>query len=140
MIWKNDVDLDLIHERNKHTMADYLDIRYTELGDDYLVATMPVNERTRQPIGILHGGASCVLAETVGSNAANMAVDLKTHYCVGLSINSNHIKAAREGVVIAKAEPLHLGRSTQVWEIRITNENKQLMSTHRLTMAVLPRK
>lgn len=139
MIWKNDVTLEVIHERNLNTLADFLGIKYTELGDAYLVATMPVNEKTKQPIGILHGGASCVLAETVGSNAANMAVDLSTHYCVGLSINSNHIKPAREGLVTAKATPVHLGRSTQVWEIPITDETGRLMSIHRLTMAVLAR-
>lgn len=140
MIWKNKTDLAAFTKRGQDTMVTHLGIEFTELGDDYLTAKMPVDERTRQPIGIMHGGASCVLAETVGSMAANAAVDINTHYAVGLSINTNHIKSIKTGFVYAKAMPVHLGRTTQVWEIDITNEEKQLISRTTLTMAVLERK
>ena len=138
-IWQTPLDLAEANRRNQQTMAEQLGIEFTEIGDDFLVARMPVDQRTKQPIGIMHGGASCVLAETVGSTAANYCVDIKTHYCVGLDINTNHIKAMREGVVIGTARPLHLGRSTQVWSIEIKNTAGQLVSITRLTMAVLQR-
>lgn len=138
-IWKCKVDIKMANERGKNTMGDHLGIIFTEVGDDYLVATMPVNERTKQPIGIMHGGASCALAETVGSTAANYCVDQDHHYCVGLDINTNHLRAMREGQVIAVARPFHLGKSTQVWGIEIKNKDGQLVSVNRLTMAVLTR-
>ena len=109
------------------------------MGDDYLIATMPVDDRTRQPMGIMHGGASCVLAETIGSMAAQYCVNLDTQYCVGLDINTNHIRSIREGEVIGIAAPYHLGRSTQVWSIEIRNDKQQLISVNRLTMAILNR-
>jgi uncharacterized protein (TIGR00369 family) len=120
-------------------MSEYLGIEFTEVGDDYLIATMPVDHRTKQPIGIMHGGASCVLAETVGSTAANFCVDITTHYCVGLDINTNHIRPMREGYVIAVAKPFHLGKKTQVWSIDIKNKEGKLVSVSRLTMSVLKR-
>ncbi len=139
-IWKTPISLDVIEERNKNTMGDFLGIEFTEIGDDFLVATMPVDERTKQPIGIMHGGASCVLAETVGSVAANFCVDINTHYCVGLDINTNHIRIARSGKVTAKATPFHVGQTTQVWSIEIRDGKNKLVSVNRLTMAVLRRK
>jgi len=139
-IWQTEIDLDRLTARGKNSMSDHLGIEFIELGDDYLVARMPINERTKQPIGIMHGGASCVLAETVGSMAANFAVDNKKFYCVGLDINTNHIRSIREGYVIATAKPFHLGKTTQVWGIEIKNETGQLVSVNRLTMAVLARK
>lgn len=138
-IWKTDINLTLLAERSANTMSDFLGVIFTEVGDDYLCATMPVNERTRQPIGIMHGGASCMLAETVGSTAANYCVEIDKSYCVGLEINTNHIRSIREGLVYAKASPFHLGKSTQVWHIEIRNEEKKLISVNRLTMAVLLR-
>lgn len=139
-IWKNEVTLTLLANRSAHSMSDFLGIVFTEIGDDYLQATMPVNEKTKQPLGIMHGGASCVLAETVGSTAANYCVEQDKFYCVGLDINTNHIRAIREGHVYAKATPFHLGKSTQVWHIEIhDNKDKQLISVTRLTMAVLKR-
>lgn len=138
-IWKAEIDLAMANERGKNTMGDFLGIVFTEVGDDYLVATMPVNERTLQPIGIMHGGASCVLAETVGSTAANYCVDLNQSYCVGLDINTNHIRAMREGVVTGTARPFHIGKTTQVWGIEIKNSDGKLVSVTRLTMAVLSR-
>jgi len=139
IIWHIPISLTVINERNKNTMGDYLGIEFTEIGDDYLTARMPVNERTKQPIGIMHGGASCVLAETVGSNAANFCVDIEKQYCVGLDINTNHIRSVRAGYVTAIAKPFHLGKSTQVWGIEIFDEKKKLVSVNRLTMAVLHR-
>ena len=114
-------------------------VEFIELGKDYLSAKMPVDARTMQPMGILHGGATCSLAETVGSAAANFCVDLTQRICVGLEINVNHIKAVRGGFVIATARPLHLGKSTQIWDIRVVNEQGALTAVSRLTMAVLDR-
>jgi len=137
-IWKRKIDLDTINAFRKNTLVDNLGIEVTDFGDDYLCAKMPVDHRTHQPMGILHGGASVSLAETVGSIAATMAVD-ENHYCVGLEINANHLKSARDGYVYATATPIHIGRSTQVWDIKIVNEEEQLVCASRLTMAVLKR-
>ncbi len=139
-IWKTSFTVDELMQRNDNTMSSHLGILFTEKGDDFLSATMPIDQRTKQPIGIMHGGASCVLAETLGSVAANYCVDLNKEYCVGLSINTSHIKAVKQGIVIAKATPNHIGKSTQVWEILIHNEIGQLISKTSLTMAVLQRK
>lgn len=136
-IWKTPIDLALIAARSKDTLIDHLGIEFTEVGDDFLCAKMPVDRRTKQPIGLMHGGASCVLAETIGSTAANFCVNPDEAYCVGLEINTNHIRAIREGFVIGTAKPYHLGKTTQVWSIEIVNEQKQLISINRLTMAVL---
>ncbi len=138
-IWKTPIDLDTINQRSADTLASHCGIVFTEVGDDYITATMPIDKRTLQPIGIMHGGASCVLAETIGSTAANFCVDIKKQYCVGLAINTNHIHSIRSGLAIGTATPFHLGRSTQVWSIEIVNEEKQLISINRLTMAVLNR-
>lgn len=139
-IWQMDISLDLIKNRSKDTMVEHLGIEFTEIGEDFLIARMPVDGRTKQPLGIMHGGASCVLAETVGSTAANFCVNQKQQYCVGLDINTNHIRSARGGYVIGIAKPFHLGKSTQVWGIEIINEEKKLVSVNRLTMAVLARR
>lgn len=135
-IWKRELDLTLATERCKNTMVDHLGIEFTEVGDHYLVARMSIDQRTKQPVGIMHGGASCALAETVGSTAANFCVD-EGYYCVGLDINVNHLRAMRFGAVFATAKPYHLGRTTQVWGIEIVDEEKRLVSVGRLTMAVL---
>lgn len=139
-IWKTEISFESLATRGKNTMINYLGIEFTEIGDDFLVARMPIDHRTVQPLGIMHGGASCVLAESVGSTAANCCVDISKQYCVGLDINTNHIRSIREGFVFGAARPFHLGRSTQVWGIEIVNEQKQLISVNRLTMAVLDRK
>jgi uncharacterized protein (TIGR00369 family) len=138
-IWKTPISIEAITKRGQNTMMTHLGIEFTEIGADFLKAKMPVDHRTKQPIGIMHGGASCVLAETVGSVAANFCVDLTTQYCVGLDINTNHIRSAREGYVIGTAKPYHIGRTTQVWSIEIHDEKGQLISVNRLTMAVLKR-
>jgi len=136
-IWNSDFTLDFLNARGKRTLAEQLAIEFTAIGNDYLVAKMPVDERTTQPLGRLHGGASCALAETVGSVAANCCVDNQKYVCVGLEINANHIKAATEGFVYAKATPIHLGKTTQIWNIAIEKEEGTLVCISRLTMAIL---
>lgn len=121
-------------------MVTHLGIEYTAVGEDFLTARMPVDHRTRQPFGLLHGGASVVLAETLGSYGASLSVDMNTHYCVGLDINANHIRAVSDGWVYGTAKPLHIGKRTHVWEIRIVDEADQLVCVSRLTMAVVERK
>lgn len=129
-----------LNQMNGGNMAGFLGIEFTEVGPDYVCARMPVDERTRQPMGLLHGGASVVLAETLGSIAAYCTIDAARQSCVGLDINANHVRGVSEGFVYGKATPLHLGRSTQVWEIRITDGAGKLVCISRLTMAVLDRK
>jgi 1,4-dihydroxy-2-naphthoyl-CoA hydrolase len=121
-------------------MVKHLGITFTEIGEDFLKGTMPVDSRTVQPMGILHGGASVALAETLGSLAANYVIDNQKKYCVGLDINANHVRSARKGLVTGTARPLHLGSTTQVWTIEITDEEDRLVCISRLTMAVLDRK
>ncbi|WP_461538541.1 hotdog fold thioesterase [Spongorhabdus nitratireducens] len=120
----------------KNTLCDHLGMKITEIGDDYLTGTMPVDKRTHQPMGLLHGGASVALAETLGSMAANMAVEPGA-YCVGQEINANHIRSVTNGLVTGIAKAVHLGRSSQIWEIRITDERGKLVCISRLTMAVI---
>jgi 1,4-dihydroxy-2-naphthoyl-CoA hydrolase len=139
-IWFKPVELMVLNNRSKNTMAEYLSIEFTEIGENYLVATMPVNERTRQPIGILHGGANVVLAETIASTAANAVVNQENFYCVGLEINANHLQSAREGLVKGVTKPIHLGKTTQVWEINIFDEKGKQTCVSRMTAAVLQRK
>src|SRR3989338_6734384 len=107
-IWQTEVTLKHLFERSQNTLVDALGIEFTEIGEDFLVAQMVLAQKHRQPLGIMHGGISCVLAETVGSTAANCCVDQRSHYCVGLDINTNHIRAVKEGVIIGKAKPYHL--------------------------------
>lgn len=121
-------------------MGGHLGIIFTEIGEDYIKATMPVDNRTKQPLGLLHGGASAALAETLGSVGATLVINTDTHYCVGLEININHIKSAKDGIVTGITRPVHIGRQTQVWEIRITNEKDELVSISRLTLVVLEKK
>ena len=138
-IWQREITLALLVERSQRSLVDHLGIEFLEIGDDYLTARMPVDHRTRQPFGIMHGGASCTLAETVGSMAAHFCVDIEKNYCVGLDINTNHMRAVRDGYVMGTAKPFHLGKTTQVWGINIVNEAGKLVSVSRLTMAVLLR-
>lgn len=135
-IWKNSVSLDDLRRISKDTMVEYLGIEITEIGDDYLKASMPVCAKTHQPMGIMHGGASVALAETVGSMAAFMAAP-SGRPCVGLEVNANHLRAVRSGMVYALARPLHIGGSTQVWEIGITDEGGKAVAVSRLTVMVL---
>lgn len=140
-IWFNkSLQLDVLKSLLPNTMAQALGIEWSELGEDSLSARMPVDDRTRQPYGLLHGGASCVLAETIGSVASAMVVDHEKFACVGLEINANHVRSARDGFVFGTARPLHLGANTHVWDIRITDEANRLVCVSRLTVAVIPRK
>jgi len=137
-IWNGDLNLAELNLRDKSTtMMGFLGIEFTEYGGDYLKATMPVDHRTHQPMGLLHGGASVVLAETLGSTATSMCLDLSKEYCVGLDINANHIRAVRSGIVTGVAKPIHIGRSTHVWEIKIIDEQQRLVCVSRITMAIL---
>lgn len=130
--------LEDLNKMAKNTMLEVLDIKVTGIGEDYIEAIMPVDHRTHQPYGILHGGASVALAETLGSIGAMLVVDPKQFYCVGLDINANHIKAIKSGFVKGTARPIHIGRSTQVWQIEIKNEAGELICISRITMAVVP--
>jgi len=138
-IWKRHIDLEVLNKTSENTLIDHLNIIYTEFGDDYISATMPVCSFTHQPLGMLHGGASVVLAETLGSVAANFCVP-EGSYCVGLDINANHVRSMRSGHVIGTAKPIHLGVSTQVWQINITDDRERLVCTSRLTIAVKNKK
>jgi 1,4-dihydroxy-2-naphthoyl-CoA hydrolase len=141
MIWhKKDLTLEQIIPLGVGTMSDHLGIEFTELGKDFLKGRMPVDHRTKQPYGLLHGGASCTLAETLGSLGAALSVDPTQYNCVGIEINANHIRSAREGFVTGIASPIHIGSSTQVWEIRIYDEKEKLVCVSRLTVAVIKRK
>lgn len=137
MIWFKNYSLELINSKNKDSMVEHCGIKITKITDSSLEGTMPVDERTKQPYGILHGGANCVLAETLGSIAANMTCDPDSYHAVGLSITTNHVKAIRNGVVHAVATPNHIGRTTQVWDIKTYNSSEQLSSITSLTMAVV---
>lgn len=139
MIWKTRPSVEHLQRIHVGTAVASLGIEFTTIGDDFLCARMPVDARTIQPMGILHGGASVLLAETLGSCAASYCIDGATHYCVGLDINANHLRAVREGWVSGRATSIHLGRSTQVWEIDIRDESHRRVCLSRITMAVLPK-
>lgn len=134
-LWKTRKNVAQLNHSSKDTLADYLGIEFVEVGDDYLKARMPVDRRTRQPAGILHGGASAALAETLGSVAAGLCVDPEQQRIVGLDINANHIRPVHDGWVIATTRPIHVGKTTQIWEIRIHDEGEKLVSISRLTVA-----
>lgn len=138
-IWHTPITIKQLNQRGENTLANFLDIQFTEVGSDYLKATMPTSEKTRQPIGIIHGGANVVLAETVASTAANAVVDIEKTYCVGLEINANHLRSVKEGIVTAITRPIHLGSRTQVWQIEIYNEQGKQTCVSRMTAAVLTR-
>ncbi|XVJ65913.1 MAG: hotdog fold thioesterase [Lacibacter sp.] len=118
-------------------MGQHIGISFSEVGPDFLKATMPVDHRTQQPYGLLHGGASCVLAETLGSVASAMVIDPEKFICVGLEINANHVRSARSGFVTGTCTPIHIGASTHVWDIKIHDEREKLICVSRLTVAIL---
>jgi 1,4-dihydroxy-2-naphthoyl-CoA hydrolase len=136
-IWYRPYTLEEIDRQSRNCMVEHLDIRFTEIGPDYLRATMPADHRTFQPFGLLHGGASVTLAETLGSVGANCCVDTSRFYCVGQEINANHLRAVRGGRVTGTARPIHLGARSQVWEIRIEDERGKLTCISRFTVAVV---
>jgi 1,4-dihydroxy-2-naphthoyl-CoA hydrolase len=140
MIFEPNITLEILNSWGENTMTDFLDIRFTKIGDDYLEATMPVSPKTKQPLGLLHGGANVVLAETLGSVAATLTLDTKKQYCVGLEINANHLKSVKEGFVKGVTKPIHLGKKTQVWEVKIYTEQGDLSCISRITIAVIDKK
>lgn len=137
MAFKSGITLQTLRQMSKNTMVEHLGIEFTALGDDSISARMPVDHRTHQPFGLLHGGASVALAETLGSVAAHCCLDPERQAAVGLDINANHLRAVKNGWVYGTASPLHIGRTTQVWDIRIKNEEGALVCISRITMAVL---
>ncbi|MCH6236698.1 hotdog fold thioesterase [Cognataquiflexum rubidum] len=140
MIFKPNISLEILNSWGENTMTDFLDIRFTKIGDDFLEATMPVTHKTKQPLGLLHGGANVVLAETLASVAATLTVDGTKQYCVGLEINANHLKSVKEGMVTGVTKPIHLGKKTQVWEVKIYTEQGDLSCISRITIAVIDKK
>lgn len=139
-MFDKNIQVSHLQEISKNTCVEHLGIEFLELGENFISAKMPVDHRTHQPMGLLHGGASLVLAETLGSVASSILVDMKRFHCVGLEINANHIKSARNGYVTGIATPIHLGKKTHVWDIKITNEKNELVCVSRLTVAIIGKK
>lgn len=139
MIWFKEFTPEMLNNRPKNHIGALLGIEFTEVGDDYLCATMPVDERTHQPAGILHGGASVVLAETLGSIASYMCIDPNKHIAVGLEVNANHIRPVSTGFVKGVCKPLHIGGKTHLWEIKLYTDKGKMNCVSRLTVAILPK-
>lgn len=137
-LWTTQPDLAHLNEMRKNTICDVLDITFDAYDDQSITASMVVDHRTHQPFGLLHGGASVVLAETLGSMASYLCIDTKKFYCVGIEVNANHLRGVRSGRVSAVAKPVHMGRTTHVWDIRLTDDNGKLNCISRLTIAVVP--
>lgn len=140
MVFIKKPSLDQLNKQSQNTMISHLGITFTEILNDRLSATMPVDERTKQPMGLLHGGANVVLAETLGSVAASLTIDLSKQVCVGLEINANHLKGVKSGLVTGTTNPIHIGKSTQVWEVKIKNSQGTLCCISRITLAILDKK
>jgi 1,4-dihydroxy-2-naphthoyl-CoA hydrolase len=141
MIWFNHaLTLDQLNNFGKGNMGEFVGIRFTEISENSIKATMPVDHRTKQPYGLLHGGASCVLAETLGSVASALVINADKYLVVGIEINANHLRGARQGLVTGIVKPIHIGSTTHVWDIRISDENEKLICISRLTVAVLEQK
>ncbi len=138
-IWFKEFTIETLNERGSNTLCDFLEMKFTEITDTTLTATMPASAKTRQPLGIIHGGANVALAETVASVAANAVVDMRLFYCVGMEINANHLRPVEEGLVTAITRPIHIGRTTQVWQIDIFNEQMKQTCVSRMTAAVVKR-
>ena len=137
MIWFSEFSPEQLNDRPKNHMGAFLDIKFTQVENDALTATMPVDERTHQPAGILHGGASVVLAETLGSVASYMCIDPEKYQAVGLEINANHLRPVKSGLVTGICKPLHIGAKTHVWEIKIYNDKGKMNCISRLTVAII---
>jgi 1,4-dihydroxy-2-naphthoyl-CoA hydrolase len=133
------INISQLNEIGRNTLAQYLAMEVTSVGEDYITMRMPVNSNVHQPLGMLHGGAVAALAENVASLAGNLVVNSQGKACLGLSLNTNHLKSARDGYVYATARPIHLGRSTQVWEVETKNEEDALLNVCRMTLAVVDR-
>ncbi|HEY0896304.1 MAG TPA: hotdog fold thioesterase [Sphingobacteriaceae bacterium] len=139
MIWKRETTAAELNSRFRHDLGSLLEIEFTEIGDDFLVARMPVTEKVHQPAGILHGGASVVLAETLGSVASGLLIDTERYMAVGLEINANHLRPVKKGYVRGVCQPVHIGGKTHVWDIRLCDERGKMNCISRLTVAVIPR-
>ena len=137
MHWQHKPTLDALNQLSENNAVGHLGIEFTEVGEDSLTATMPVDERTLQPMGLLHGGASLLLAETLGSTASTLCIDFPHQQAVGLDINANHLRPVRSGIVTGVVKAIKVGRRNHVWEIRITDEQDRLVCISRLTMAIL---
>jgi 1,4-dihydroxy-2-naphthoyl-CoA hydrolase len=138
-IWRTQTSVEQLQEHSRNTLAETIGIRVTEVGPDFLRATMPVNPKTHQPMGVLHGGASVALAETVGSLAATLCIDRTLYVCLGQEINANHLRPISSGTVTATARPYHIGKRSHVWSIEIRDEQEKLVCISRLTIAVVDR-
>jgi 1,4-dihydroxy-2-naphthoyl-CoA hydrolase len=138
-LWTTEVAPEALNRMCRSTLVEHIGIEFTEVGEDFLSASMPVDERTFMPARVLHGGASVVLSETLGSVAATLCVDMDRQRCVGLEINANHIRAVAEGHVTGTVRPIHIGRTTHLWETRIHDDDGRLICISRITMAVLDR-
>src|SRR6478735_12226529 len=137
-IWHNkELTIHHFDQWYTNTMGELIGIRFTEVGDDYLKATMPVDHRTHQPYGLLHGGASAALAETLGSVSSALVIDQEKFICVGIEINANHVRSVRSGIVTGTCTPIHIGATTHVWDLRIHDERNKLVCISRLTVAIL---
>jgi uncharacterized protein (TIGR00369 family) len=139
MIWRSLLTLEELNAGRAGTILEHIGVEFTQIGDDFVRGTMPVDGRTRQPYGLLHGGASVALAETLGSTGASMCIDAERYQCVGQEINANHVRPARSGFVTGTARPVHVGGRTHVWSIEISNEAGKLVCISRLTVAVIRR-
>ncbi|RJG09652.1 hotdog fold thioesterase [Pseudomonas cavernicola] len=137
-LWRSTPDLEQLNSFQKNTIGELLDIRFESIDDESISASMVVDQRTHQPYGLLHGGASVVLAETLGSMASFLCIDSSKFYCVGLEVNANHLRGLRSGRVTAVARAIHLGRTTHVWDIRLSGDDGKPSCIARLTMAVVP--
>lgn len=137
-LWLRTPDIEQLNAAQKNTIGELLDIRFETFDDNSITASMVVDHRTHQPYGLLHGGASVVLAETVGSTASYLCIDASKFFCVGLEVNANHLRGLRSGRVTAVARPVHIGRTTHVWDIRLTSDEGKASCISRLTMAVVP--
>ncbi len=137
-LWHTTPDLNQLNANSKNTILEWLDIRFESFTDDSLTASMVIDHRTHQPYGLLHGGASVVLAESVGSSASYLCIDTSQYFCVGLEVNANHLRGLRSGRVTAVARPVHIGRTTHVWDIRLTSEDGKTSCISRLTVAIVP--
>jgi 1,4-dihydroxy-2-naphthoyl-CoA hydrolase len=137
-LWHTTPDLNQLNANSKNTILEWLDIRFESFTDDSLTASMVIDHRTHQPYGLLHGGASVVLAESVGSSASYLCIDPSKYFCVGLEVNANHLRGLRSGRVTAVARAVHIGRTTHVWDIRLTSDDGKTSCISRLTVAIVP--
>jgi len=140
-IWFNKaITVEKLAPTSKNTLGEHIGMQFSEIGEDYLKATMPVDHRTHQPYGLLHGGASAALAETLGSVSSALVIDQEKFICVGIEINANHVRSVRSGYVTGTCTPIHIGATTHVWDIRIHDERNKLVCVSRLTVAILKKK